>query len=137
MFNFLLIVAGDYKEAFDYFQKSADQGLSQAMCELGHMYEKAIGVEMDPQKSTFWFEKAASLGNRLAIEKLKKNEEGVALTISSKDYSNKSSKLEQECDVCFENKSNVALLPCGHLFCHICSRILKNVPIVELSLKAH
>ena len=61
----------DLKEAMNWYKKSADQGYADAQYQLGFMFYKGQGVETNLEKSIFWFKKAASGGNKNAINALK------------------------------------------------------------------
>jgi len=56
-----------YKEAVKWYQKAADQGDSDALNNLGIMYENGQGVEKDRQKAYDLYKKAAEEGNVYAI----------------------------------------------------------------------
>src|SRR5689334_13332528 len=46
--------------------QAAEQGNTDAQCNLGGCYEYGIGVEKDEQKAVEWYQKAAELGNARA-----------------------------------------------------------------------
>ena len=48
----------DYKNAFNYYRKAAEQGLSKAQHKLGSMYYKGRGVVKDYAKADKWYRKA-------------------------------------------------------------------------------
>lgn len=48
---------GEYKKAFEYFQKSANQGHREAQFTIAYMYEQGEGVEKDYQKAFEWYKK--------------------------------------------------------------------------------
>lgn len=61
-----------YKDAYSYLLKVAEMGNPDAMMHLGKMYYNGWGVTHDHDKGKKWHEKAAALGNKESIEKLKK-----------------------------------------------------------------
>jgi len=61
----------DYKQAFDWYQKAADQGSRYAENRLGEMYQTGEGVAKNNELAVNWFRKAADQGNLDAIKKLK------------------------------------------------------------------
>lgn len=61
---------GEYKKAFENFQKSANQGYDRAEFILGYMYSEGEGIEKDYQKSIEWYEKSANQNNSNAQSNL-------------------------------------------------------------------
>ena len=59
-------VAKDYKEAFTWFKKAAEQGYAPAQNNLGYCYEKGIGTSKDENQAFYWFKKAAEQGDAAA-----------------------------------------------------------------------
>ncbi len=68
-------VTQDYKEAFKWFEKSAEikyvggvkeYGNAEAQNNLGLMYTDGLGVERDSEKAYFWFSLSGRQGNVLA-----------------------------------------------------------------------
>jgi len=59
-----------YAEAFDWWQKAAVQGNSNAQYMLGIFYQYAICRPYDGTEARKWFERAASSGHSLAIKRL-------------------------------------------------------------------
>ena len=57
-------------EVFEQDLKSAEQGNTDAMCEVAYDYSDGIGVELDYEESVKWYRKAAELGNAYAMYKL-------------------------------------------------------------------
>ena len=53
----------DYKKAFEWYTKSAEQGYAIGQCNLGVMYEKGHGVTKDHKKAIDWYTKAAEQGH--------------------------------------------------------------------------
>jgi TPR repeat protein len=49
----------DYKEAAEWFQKSAERGNAKAKNNLGLMYEKGLGVKKNEREAAKWYRKAA------------------------------------------------------------------------------
>ena len=56
-------VVQDYKEAFVWYRKAAEQGTSSAQFALGTMYEYGNGVITDNVYAHMWYNIAASNGN--------------------------------------------------------------------------
>ena len=56
-------VAQDYKEAFRWYQKAAEQGNVDAQHRLGEMYDQGQGVAEDDQRAVEWYQKAAEQRN--------------------------------------------------------------------------
>lgn len=58
---------GNHSEAFEYFQKAAEQGLADAQYNLGLMYNFGWGVtQKNSTKAAEWYLKAAEQGNALS-----------------------------------------------------------------------
>jgi TPR repeat protein len=55
-------VEQDFKEAFKWYQKAADQGDAIAQHNLGQMYHQGQGVEQDFKEAVKWYQKAADQG---------------------------------------------------------------------------
>ncbi|MDN5054876.1 tetratricopeptide repeat protein [Aliarcobacter butzleri] len=75
---------GEYKKAFEYFQKSANQNNSNAQFNLATMYSHGEGVEKDYQKAIQWYEESANQNNSNAqcnLATMYRNGEGVAKDI--------------------------------------------------------
>lgn len=53
---------GDFKAAFEEFQRLADQGDAHAQYNLGVMYRKGNGVAQDDKQAVAWYRKAAAQG---------------------------------------------------------------------------
>ena len=60
----------DYKNAFELFQKAADQGNANAQNCLGVMYRNGYGVTKDDAKAVEWYQKAANQGDATAQNNL-------------------------------------------------------------------
>jgi hypothetical protein len=56
----------NYIEATKYYRKSAEQGNSNAQCNLGFCYELGKGVSQDYTEAVKWYRKAAEQGNASA-----------------------------------------------------------------------
>ncbi|MDR1777800.1 MAG: sel1 repeat family protein [Desulfovibrio sp.] len=54
---------GDFVKARDIWQKLAEAGDSQAMNNLGVLYDQGKGLEQDTGRAVYWFEKAARAGH--------------------------------------------------------------------------
>jgi len=48
----------NYKKAFKWYKKAAEQGYSKAQYNLGDMYYYGEGVLIDKSKSKYWIKKA-------------------------------------------------------------------------------
>jgi len=60
----------DYVEAFQLYQKAANQGYPKAQFELGRMYFFGQGVHQDYAEAGKWFHKAVEEGNLHALYEL-------------------------------------------------------------------
>lgn len=60
----------DYKTAFAWFLKSADQGYARGQYNLGVMYMEGSGTPKDESEAVKWFLKAAEQGERGAMNNL-------------------------------------------------------------------
>ncbi|CAK5280657.1 unnamed protein product [Mycena citricolor] len=58
-------------EAFLWAQKAADAGLAKAMYACGYFLEVGIGTQPNPRESMSYFKRAAELGDKRAIQRLK------------------------------------------------------------------
>ena len=63
-------VKQDYKEAFEWFRKAAEQGNTKAQFNLGLMYYKGQGVKQDYTEAAKWYRKAAAQGYAAAQSNL-------------------------------------------------------------------
>ena len=54
---------GDHERAFEYLTKAAELGDMKAHNQLGVMYDRGEGVEMDEGKAVYYWEKAAIIGD--------------------------------------------------------------------------
>ncbi len=52
----------EYKLAFDWFLKAAEQGHVEAQCWVGNFYYEGRGVARDIKKAAYWYQKAAEQG---------------------------------------------------------------------------
>ena len=52
-------VTKDYKQAVQWFSKSADQGYAKAQYNLGYMYDNDQGVEQNFKQALKWYRKSA------------------------------------------------------------------------------
>src|SRR5256885_725545 len=55
-------VENDEVKAFEWYKKSAEQGFSNAQCNLGVCYANGIGVKKDEVKAFEWYKKSAEQG---------------------------------------------------------------------------
>jgi len=53
----------DYKEAFIYYSKAAEQGDAIAQYMSGEFYYHGEGVPQDKEKAVYWYTQAAEQGN--------------------------------------------------------------------------
>jgi len=60
----------DYKDAFEWFKKAAEDGDLLSLNNLGVMYEDGLGVERDKQKAFEYYEAAATQGLDVAQSNL-------------------------------------------------------------------
>ncbi len=71
--NFKKII--DYKKAFYWYKKAAENGDVNAQWGLGDMYERGLGTESNIDKAKEWYQKAAQQGDvrgRMSLERLSK-----------------------------------------------------------------
>jgi TPR repeat protein len=66
---------GDHERAFEYLTKAAELGDMKAHNQLGVMYDRGEGVEMDEGKAVYYWEKAAIIGDPDARHNLGYHEE--------------------------------------------------------------
>ncbi|MBQ5538953.1 MAG: sel1 repeat family protein, partial [Bacteroidales bacterium] len=64
-------VSQNYAKAFEWWQKAAEQGRSDAQYNLGVMYKNGEGVPKNINKAKEWYSKAAEQGYEDAKEALK------------------------------------------------------------------
>lgn len=62
MYSFGLGKSHSFERAYNLYQKAAELGNLEAMCDLGYMYLVGQGVEIDKAKSAYWYKKSADLG---------------------------------------------------------------------------
>ena len=62
----------DYETALELLQAAADQGMAEAMFEVGRCYENGKGVEQDYEKAVEYYRIAADMGIQEAEDALKK-----------------------------------------------------------------
>ncbi|WP_104759945.1 tetratricopeptide repeat protein [Helicobacter bizzozeronii] len=58
--------AGDYDQAFEYYQKAAELENAWANYSLGYMYENGQGVDKDYDQAFDYYEKTIRMGNTRA-----------------------------------------------------------------------
>jgi len=58
-------------EAYLWARKAAEAGLAKAMYAVGYFLEVGIGAAIDTRDSMQWYKRAADLGDRRAIQRLK------------------------------------------------------------------
>jgi TPR repeat protein len=56
-------VEQSYSEAAQWYQKAAEQGVSEAQYRLGNLYKNGEGVPQDAETAYGWYRVAAHLGN--------------------------------------------------------------------------
>ncbi len=91
----------DYKKAFEYFTKSAENGNSKAQYNLAAMYENGEGTKENLEEAKKWYKKSAEQGNNDSIEALKEldineqdNEELVVFVDDEEEKNNSNELLE-------------------------------------------
>src|SRR5204863_431797 len=52
----------DYKKAFEWYSKSANNGCTEGQNSLGNCYESGIGIRADNEKAFDWYSKSANNG---------------------------------------------------------------------------
>ena len=60
-------VPQDYKKAFAWCTKAAEQGDSESQYKLGRMYDRGVGVLQDQNKAHVWYSFAGANGNETGI----------------------------------------------------------------------
>lgn len=55
--------AGDYGQAFDLWRERAEAGDADAQVNLGHLYERGLGVMPDRAAALAWYRRAAERGD--------------------------------------------------------------------------
>jgi len=63
-------VTQDYKQAIEWYTKSAEQGYARAQCNLGYMYDNGEGVTQDYKQAFKWLTKSAEQGHDWAKNSL-------------------------------------------------------------------
>ncbi|MBR4833377.1 MAG: sel1 repeat family protein [Thermoguttaceae bacterium] len=58
-------VPRDFEEAVRWFQRAAEAGNVEAMCNLGNRYYKGTGIPLDLSKAVYWYRCAAETGGLL------------------------------------------------------------------------
>ncbi|WP_432263565.1 tetratricopeptide repeat protein [Cupriavidus sp. TMH.W2] len=53
---------GDYNTAYRQYLRLATNGYPEAQFNLGLMYQRGVGVNLDPAEAGYWYEKAAANG---------------------------------------------------------------------------
>lgn len=67
-------VEQDDKQAAQWMEKAANQGLVDAQVVMGAMYDRGLGVTADRDKATQWYEKAAAKGHGTSLAILGRND---------------------------------------------------------------
>lgn len=82
--------APDYAQAAVWLQKAVDQGYSQAMIDLGQLYERGLGVPQDPVKAVNLYRRATGLpmsnfaaADSASVQKLNANYEAARAQAAS------------------------------------------------------
>lgn len=99
----------DAKGAFDWFQRSANQGFAQSQYRLGTLYERGLGVTEDHARAETWYRRAALQGHIKSMHNL------AVLRASAKnkapDYSTAATWFEQAADYGLaDSQFNLAVL---------------------------
>lgn len=66
----LLMVDKDFPESFRWFQRAAQQGLSDGQYGVGMAYHMGLGIDRDPSQAAHWLRLAADQGNWDALRDL-------------------------------------------------------------------
>lgn len=66
-YRYGIVKKQDYAIAFDLYKQAADNGVSQAMVELGELYMLGEGVEKNLEEAIKWYRMAADNGNTDAM----------------------------------------------------------------------
>ena len=86
----------DYKNAFIWYMKSAEQGYMDAQSEVGFYYLEGTGVDKNPSEAAKWLLKAANQGESLAQEALSNMyKDGIGVGVNEKEaeiWKNKAAK---------------------------------------------
>ncbi len=64
----------DDKKAAEWMLKAANQGFLEAQVIVAAMYDRGLGLVMDVNKATAWYEKAAAQGHKPSLAILGRNE---------------------------------------------------------------
>lgn len=59
-------VEQDYKEAVEWFRKTAEKGNVTGQYNMGYMYDYGKGVEQNHEQALYWYQKAANQGHKSA-----------------------------------------------------------------------
>jgi len=70
MYDFGSGVDVDYKKAKELYTIAAQKGNERAMYHLAVMFEEGKGMKKDMIKATYWYQKAANLGEKDSIKRL-------------------------------------------------------------------
>ena len=68
--SFRRSVERDFKMAFEWFSKAANQGHAKAQLNLAMMFENGEGTNRDLKKALEWYEKSAAQGDEMAMQRL-------------------------------------------------------------------
>lgn len=60
----------NYRKAFEWFSKAAENGNSEACVNLGDMYNYGFSVRENDLRAVKWYLKASEMGNSLGMEKM-------------------------------------------------------------------
>lgn len=66
-------VEQDEKQAAEWMQKAAEQGLVEAQVAIAAMYDRGMGVTANKETATQWYQKAAKQGHGTSLAILGKN----------------------------------------------------------------
>lgn len=64
---YVLDLAEENEEAFDFYRKAADQGNADGMYGLGNMYANGDGIEQNDEQAVHWYTRAAEAGHDHAV----------------------------------------------------------------------
>jgi len=75
---------GDYQQAAYWYERAANGGNSDAMYNLGALYEGGWGMQKNTATAQQWYQKAAKCGNQTAINKLKAASQGGSVAFTGR-----------------------------------------------------
>lgn len=70
LYQYGLGVTLDYKEAFNWYSKASQKGVSSAYTNLGFLYQHGYGVRQNYEQSVYMYQTAADMGDDIAMSNL-------------------------------------------------------------------